>query len=76
MSEVPKLIKEYGGIGAIIALFLGGGANVLSESDEDTVISELRQENAELRKMYNALDKQVALMRQAIELTGLEFNIE
>lgn len=68
MSEVAKVIKEYGGIGALITVLLGGGVNILSESGENTVISELHEDHAELLQKFNDLDKEVALMRQRLEL--------
>lgn len=67
MSELPKVVREYGGIGALITVLLGGGANIWQEGAEEGVTTAIRADYAELLQKFNDLSTEVALLRQAIE---------
>ena len=73
MSGAQTLIKEYGGIGALITVLLGGGANIWQEGAEEAVSDQLRQADVvqdqkydDLLQKYNDLNTEVALLRQRV----------
>lgn len=77
MADKPSMFKEYSGIGALIAVLLGGGGTILSERGEGVQDAAFREadivqdeKQAQLLQMYNDLNLKVSLLEQELEDDG------